>query len=83
MKLENIKTRTEFYEFADIWYQRVHRLREVWQDENEPTERKEKALMLWTIMYKRVMALFQMSIKINQQKLPRNFEQGGRASGLI
>ena len=79
MKLENIKTRTEFYEFADIWYQRVHRLLEVWQDENETAERKEKAFRLWDIMKNRVLKLTQIAIKINQDKLPK-FKSGGVAA---
>lgn len=51
MKIENIKTRTEFYEFADIWYQRMHRMREVWQNRRDTDERRVKALKLCIIMY--------------------------------
>lgn len=79
MKIENIKTRTDFYEVANIWYQRVHRLREVWQDENETTERKEKAFKLWDTMKNRVLMLTQIAIKINQVKLPK-FKSGGVAA---
>lgn len=71
MKIENINTRTEFYKFADVWYQRTHRLREIWQDENETSIRKEKAFYLWDVMYKRVMKLVQVAIKINQPKPPK------------
>jgi hypothetical protein len=76
MKIDNIKTRTEFYEFADIWYQRVHRLREVWQNIRETDERRSKAFTLWLIMYDRVMKLVPIATKINQVKLPK-FEKGG------
>lgn len=76
MKTDNIKTRTEFYEFADIWYQRMHRLREVWQNIIETDERRLKAFTLWWIMYNRVMKLVLIATKINQVKLPK-FEKGG------
>lgn len=79
MKIENIKTRTEFYEFADIWYQRAHRLREVWQNIRETEERRAKAFTLWLIMYDRVMKLVPIATKINQVKPPK-FEKGGAAA---
>jgi len=81
MKIENIKTRTEFYEFADIWYQRAHRLLEVWQNIRETEERRAKAFTLWIIMYDRVMKLVPIATKISQVKPPK-FENGG-GSGLI
>ncbi len=77
MKLKNIKTRKEFYDFADIWYQRVHALRRVWQESDEPIERKVRAFKLWGIMFKRVLKLNQIAIKINQVKPPKEFEKGG------
>ena len=64
IKIENIKTRTKFYEFADIWYQRLHALRHVWQDSNKPIEKKVKAFRLWVIMFKRVLKLNQIAIII-------------------
>ena len=66
MRVENIKTRQEFYEFADIWYQRTHKLREIWQDKNQTTIKREKAYLLFKVMLKRVMQLAQVAIKINQ-----------------
>jgi len=77
MKLKDIKTRTEFYEFADIWYQRVHRLKEIWQNVNNSEKRKIHAFALWFVMYKRVMKLVEIAIKINQYKTSNNFEKGG------
>ena len=68
MKLENIKTRAEFYEFADIWYQRAHKLRDVWQNKKETKERRARALKLWIIMYQRINKLIQIAIKLNQPK---------------
>lgn len=76
MKLQNIKTKSEFYEFADIWYQRTHALRRVWQESDEPSEKKIKAFKLWYIMLKRVIILNQIAVKINQVKPPK-FEKGG------
>lgn len=82
MKLENIKTRKEFYEFADIWYQRVHALRRVWQESNETIDKKVKAFRLWGIMFKRVLKLNQIAIKLNQVKPPKTFEKGGVGSAV-
>ena len=75
MRLDSIKKRAEFYEFADIWYQRVHALRRVWQESNEPIEKKVKAFKLWGIMVGRVLELTNMAIKLNQVKPPKTFEK--------
>lgn len=77
MKLQNIKTRAEFYEFADIWYQRAHRLMEVWQNTEETDEKRLKAFKLWKVMYNRVMKLVPMAIEVNQPKNKPKFESGG------
>ena len=77
MIIKNITTKSEFYKFADIWYQRVHRLREVCQNAKETDERKAKAFTLWLIMYDRVMKLTQIAIKINQPDNLPQFESGG------
>ena len=79
MKIENIKTRTEFYVFADIWYQRAHRLREVWQNISETEERRTKAFTLWLTMYNTVMKLVPIATKISQFKQPK-FKNGGVAA---
>jgi len=71
MKIENIKTITEFYEFADIWHQRSHRLREVWQNIINTDEQRAKAFTLWLIMYDRVMKLFAIATRTNQVKPPK------------
>jgi uncharacterized protein YhaN len=65
MKITNIKTSEEFYEFADIWYQRTHNLRRIWQNENETEKRRAKAFMLWLRMHNRVMKLVPLAIRIN------------------
>lgn len=70
MKIDNIKTRQEFYDFADVWYQRTHKLREIWQDETQATVKREKAYLLFKVMLQRVMKLTQVAIKISQP-LPR------------
>jgi len=68
MKLESIKTKAEFYEFADIQYQRLHVLRCIWQDENELLEKRKKAFRLWGVMFKRLLKLNQIAIKLSQYK---------------
>ena len=66
MKIDNIRTREEFYEFADVWYQRTHKLREIWQDKTQSTVKREKAYLLFRVMFKRVMNLSKIAMKINQ-----------------
>jgi len=68
---KDIKTKEQFYNFADVWYQRTHKLIRVCQDENIDLVKREKACLLFNIMLKRVMKLTQVANKINQP-LPRN-----------
>lgn len=68
MRIKDIKTREQFYDFADVWYQRTHKLREIWQDVDQSEERKEKAFRLWYIMYNRVMKLVNATLIMNQAK---------------
>ena len=76
MKQSDIKTREDFYKFADIQYQRLHRLRDIWQDETQTQERRQKALELWRVMVGRVLSLNQVAIEISQPKPPANFHSG-------
>lgn len=59
-----IKDENEFWEFADNWYHRTHRLREVWQDVNESQCRRLKAFELWNVMYSRVMRLHSIAVNL-------------------
>ena len=77
MKLENIKTEKEFYEFADIWYQRSLTLRDIWKDTSEPETRRVKAFVLWNVMKDRVLKLSSLAIKINQKVKPKKYKSGG------
>ena len=77
MKIKNIKNKVEFWEFADIWYQRSHQLREIWQNDSEPTERREKALKLWLVMYRRVMKVSRFGLTLMQAPMPKNYKPGG------
>jgi len=70
-------TEKEFCEFAETWYQRTHRLREVTENKNEKPERKRKALKLFLIMVDRMMKVTTMAAKIRTPKAPMNFERGG------
>jgi hypothetical protein len=72
MKIENIKTINQFNDFADVWYQRTHNLREVWQNNDETLERRIKAFKLFHIMSIRVLNLVQFSMKL-QQYNPKDF----------
>ena len=66
MKLSAIKTKQGFYDFADIWYQRAHNLRCIWQSEDEGVMRRYKAFELWIEMVRRVQLLKDAAILINQ-----------------
>lgn len=66
MKIDSIKTAQEFYDFADIWYQRTHKLRKVWKDKNQTKEKREKAFLLFKVMLQRVIKLTQIATKSNQ-----------------
>lgn len=76
-----MKSPTNFWEIADIWYQRSHRLREVWQSATE-TERKVKAFSLWLIMFNRMMAIVDQSIIISQSAPPKQYVSGGINFGV-
>ncbi len=82
MNIKDIKTETEFYEFADIQYQRTDALRRVWQEGNEPIEKKTRAFKLWVIMFKRVLTLRQIAMKLNQVKILKTFEKGSVSSAV-
>ena len=76
MRLKDIKTEKDFWELSDNWYQRTHRLREVWQNPREEESRKAKAFKLWLIMYDRVMKLVPIATKISTHIPSKNFEKG-------
>lgn len=62
----------EFWEVADNWYQRSHKLREVWQDKTLSSSKRVKAYTLWSRMYFRVMNCFEIAkrIRIDESKPP-------------
>lgn len=75
MKLSDVKTLDDFFEFGDIWYQRAHDLRVIWQDENEPEETRQKAYKLWLIMYNRVVNITPLGYPV--RPMARGFAVGG------
>lgn len=77
MKLSEIKTEAQFYEMADIWYQRLHKVREIWQDDLQPEARKDKAFKIWYQLYNRMMAVTQIAIKLSQ---PMPYKPGGKTT---
>ena len=76
MKHSDIKTQEQFYEMADVHYQRTIKLREVWQNENETVERRLKAQNLFVISSLIVIKLSQIAIKFSQP-MPTTFKSGG------
>jgi len=76
MNIKNIKTKTEFYEFSDIWYQRTKNLALIWMDNDIDEIKRARALLLWNIMRSRVLALSQIAFQMNQPKAPSNLKSG-------
>ena len=76
MNIKNIKTKNEFYEFADIWYQRTKNLAMIWMDNDIDEIKKARALILWNIMRIRIMKLTQIAIQISTPKAPSNLKSG-------
>lgn len=74
MKLKDIKTRDQFYSFADVWYQRTLRLSNAFKDESKSDVYRLRAFLLFKTMTQRVMKLNQIAIVLSQPK-PR-FEKG-------
>jgi hypothetical protein len=77
MKLSDIKTHKDFYEFADIWYQRTKRLAVIMMDESIDKEKRFKALKLWRIMFLRVQPFIQKAIEISKPKIKSGFKFKG------
>ena len=72
-------TRQEFEAMAENWYQRTHRLREVWQNPDTPEAKKEKAMRLWWAMFQRMQKIFAVAMEINQPKPIPGLKSGGLA----
>ena len=77
MKISSIKTEDQFYEVADVWYQRTHKLRLIWQNENETIENQIKAFKLWQLMEERVLKLKEIAVKL--QIIMPKYSKGGIA----
>ncbi len=62
------KSEYEFWQIAENWYARTHRLREVWQDETKPIEKRIKATLLWAKMSERVFLCVSIAKEISKPK---------------
>jgi hypothetical protein len=76
MKLSDIKTKTQFFEVADIWYQRTNNLRDIAFDNSQPDKRRIKACSLWSIMLARMQKVSSLAIEISKP-LVTTFKAGG------
>ena len=77
MNLSNIKTEQQFSAVADIWYQRAHQLRVIWQNTKESQSRKEKAFALWFYYSKKIMSLVHFYGQYKITRLSKNMHTGG------
>ncbi len=64
-------------QIGEIWYQRCHRLREYWQDETNPYDRRSRAYGLWVLMVQRTLRLANAFANAKQQKFLGKFPPGG------
>jgi len=76
LRLRDIKNEEMFWKMADNRYQRAHKLRVVWQNPDETSDRREKAFKLWQIMLKKNMILMRIITKINTT-YHNKFPKGG------
>ena len=60
---------------GEIYYQRAHKLRKVWQNPTETKNRKEKAYTLWVECVKKVMSCFLKAQELTVYK--NHFPLGG------
>ena len=77
MKLRNIMNSDELNQVADMWYKRTLDLRDIWQDENETSERRIKAYALWETMKNRVFSLIPILLKLRAISAIKGFKPGG------
>ena len=77
MKLKNIKTKDELNQVADIWYNRTINLRHVWQNENEESERRIKAYLLWGTMRDRIIQLLPLILRLSVPPSTKGYKPGG------
>lgn len=75
MKLSEIKTLDQFYEMADVQYQRTIRLADAINDPSKPIEYKQKASLIWHKSMTRVQKLISMYAKMNTET--KKFPSGG------
>lgn len=76
IKFDEVKTLRDFEIIADRYYQRAHRLRAIWQNENESAERKEKAFRVWIPLLVIIPSLMATYSNLVQQAMPK-FGVGG------
>lgn len=63
---------------GEIWYQRTQRLREYWQNQDNPEDKRGKALALWAKMVQLVLRTGWAMATANQPRFPEGkFRPGG------
>lgn len=83
MKIDNTITLSELEEVGDIWYQRLHKVRVIWQDEKLATvapERCLKAYNIWRELCNRVLFITHTISNEHQKQWSKtafHFKQGG------
>lgn len=73
----NSMTIEHFWLAADTWYQRTHRLREIFINESETEVRRFKASKLWRIMFVRMLEVNKIATSLRVPKAPNGMKSGG------
>jgi len=61
----------EFWDMANNWYQRTHRLREFAKDQSKPYEKRQKAFNLFLNMVNRMLKITKVASSISKEKSSR------------
>lgn len=75
-------TISEMEQIGEIWYQRCHMLREYWQDESRPLDKRAKAYGLWTVMFRRTLFIAKVLNRAKTPKFTGKFEPGGITTNI-
>ena len=61
----------EFWDMANNWHERTHRLREFAEDESKPYDRRRKAFYLFLDMVNRMLKITKVASYISKEKSSR------------
>lgn len=66
----------DLYDIGEVWYQRAHKLRLIWQNFQGDKSKAAKAFMLWQDLFDRLMLLRKVIFNLESKHRSR-FQKGG------